>query len=310
MAIVMHFRPSVPIPTLLPPELYDGGLWFGMYLTVFTLSYFSAKLLFDRFSALSFIVVIIAITSVLLRVTNKPIVLAAFVSLLCVIIVMLFVYHRGGAKFAWGVAVVSLLSMLVFSAFPQIKGGIFSTFADRFYKIQVDSSRMEQASVIDLVMLARDVEIGGAKDVTAGRFDLWKGYLSAGLEYPLVTPYFGNRPSIYIEAMGREVEFSPHNSVVHYIYFVGLPAGIALTLLMVFFVAKGWNALKLVDRGVNTGLKPFQGAAVFAFVLSVFAVEMVGGPLTSSVAFAWFFWALVTIFLYGSSLIKKNVEYG
>ena len=286
----------VPLPSLLPDDLYVSGMWFGMYLTLFALSYHLSKLIFDRYSFWSLFVVVVALMAVVLRITNKPIVLSAAVVIFILALVMLLVYKRGYGKVVMLMAVVFFVVFSATSSSQEIKGQILSTFVERFYKINIPPADLSSAKLIDIFKLSAEIQVGGSNDVSSGRFELWSGYTASGLQYPIVTPFFGNRPSIYLSVSDREETFSAHNAIVHYIYHAGLPAAISLMLLMILFIRNGWLYLKKTKSLITLDLRPFQAVSIYAFVVSIIAVELVGGPILSSVTFSWFFWSIVTVF--------------
>lgn len=285
----------VPLPWLLPDDLYVSGMWFGMYLTLFALSYHLSKLIFDRYSFWSLIVVVVALLAVVLRIANKPIVLSAAVVIFVLALVMLLVYKRGYGKVVMLMGIVFVVFSSILSS-PEIKGEILSTFVERFYKTNIPPADLSSANFIDIIALSSEIQVGGVNDISGGRFELWLGYTAAGLGYPVVTPFFGNRPSIFLSTSGREEVIAPHNAIVHYIYYAGLPAAISLVLLMILFITNGWLYLKKTKSLIMLDLRPFQAISIYAFVLSIIAVELVGGPILSSVTFSWFFWSIITIF--------------
>jgi hypothetical protein len=306
LAITTFFYPEIKLPTFYLNEMYIEALWYALYFTVFTATYHFNKIVFSGFSVYSLVVFLTSLVAFILRINNKPIILATFVAITVTAMIMFFIYKKGVFKAVFILVCFIILSSVVFSS-PEIRGEFFSTVAHRFYKIEIDSGIMSSFSFYDVLALTHDVEIGGTRDVTGGRFDLWLGYLEKGLEYPIVTPYFGTKPHIYISAASQEVDFAAHNSIIQYIYHAGFPAGIALFLLAILFIIKGWRYLKN-DIKYST-LKPYQVNALYSFIVAIIAVEMVGGPIQSSVTFSWFFWLMVTIFFHQIFLSKTYMQY-
>lgn len=296
---------SLPVLSHFPYWIYNEGLWFGLYMAVFALCYHLSKIIFFRISIFSALIVFISLVAIIIRIENKPILFAAAVAIFVIFSIQSFVYKRHFSK----TIVLIFLSMIGLSitfSSAEIRGDLFSTFAERFYKINVSAEEMSQASVLDVIRLAEHVQVGGGQDVSGGRFDLWRGYTSEAAKYPLVTPNFGRQPSVYVSAIGREIEFPPHNSIVHYIYYAGFPAGISLLLLMVLFVKKGWSNIKTRKSGGGQYSKIYQSIALYSFIISIICVELVGGPIHSSVVFSWYYWSVIVVFFASVESVKKE----
>jgi hypothetical protein len=303
LAILNYFNLTIPLPTALPRSVYISNLYYGMYTTVFTLTYYLHKLLFYKFSMHSILIVLIALFSVIFQIFSKVTVLSTFVALFVTYLITLFVYKKG-----LKISIFSILAMVIFISalfsYSKIRVNFISKFSERFYKIELSAKAVEKIGFLDIIRLAQFVRITGARDISAGRFDLWIGYIKLATESPIVSSNYGTRPSIYLSATNKKMDYSSHNSIVHFIYYSGFPAGICLFLLIILFMVKGWRAMKNRKLRLMT-LMPFQISALYTFIIAIIASEMVGGPIMSSVPFAWFFWSLVTIFFYHSLLIKR-----
>ena len=101
-----------------------------------------------------------------------------------------------------------------------------------------------------------------------------------------------------------------HNIFIKYVYSVGLPAGLCILFIIFLFVTKGWKWLKYTKyHNTKLGLKPFEAAAIYAFIIGIISVEFIGGFVDRSAINSWWFWSLVILFFTNFEIIniKKDI---
>jgi hypothetical protein len=303
LAVLYYFYPLAPRLSLLPANEYVSGIWFPMYFTVFSIFYYTQRILVLRFRVIEFLFLLISVLSVVLRVTNKPLVAATFVGGVIILVVVVMQKKSSIKKIALMSSFLALsISTILLS--PVLKGVIFSTIADRFFKVHITTSQSQNISIYELLTL--EPEQGGGRDLSGGRFELWENYFHSAVNNPLVSPNFGKEhPLTYISDIGREVSLGPHNILAEYSYYVGYPAAIALFFLFGIFYIKGYRVVRSVKRSyVKKDFATYS--SIYAYICSIIVVEMVGGPVGTGPNFTWFFAILVSLFIAKSSFVGKS----
>ncbi|MCG5516393.1 MULTISPECIES: hypothetical protein [unclassified Ectothiorhodospira] len=302
--VVLEFFKYLPwLPSFLVYSNNSSDLWFGLYFTAFALIYSLSRLLTGKASLFYIIVFLLSLTALAIRITNKPVILSAFVGVLVVVLVAVSISKKSVLRFMVAASLFSFLSVALFS-YGDFKANFYSTFAERFYKIELSNEQASEISFLQLIGLAEQIEFGTGADVSAGRFAIWSAYFLGGLEYPLISPNFGGDEPV-AQSRGREFQRAAHNSIAHYAYHVGYPAAIALLLLIFWFLVFGWKKIKTMKRGRDDS----EIVAFYAYTVSIIAVEMVGGPILSSPTFTWFFFSVLVVFLFSAENLGANAVF-
>ena len=287
------------------------GAYYGLYFSVFFLAYHLFNIFIEKKSFLSIFFVILTLLCFSFKLSQKPVILAALVVFGIVFLVSKFIYKKKIYK-------ILLLLMLGFSIiYPFLKmyyqdNQLLQDSLQRWTKIEVNLEN-DNLTIDDVIENVRQIEFGGSRDISAKRFYLWKLYFSEGIKYPIVTPYFGNagiEPREENIINFTKTNLPAHNIFFKYMYHVGLPAGLCILLITFLFLTKGWKSLKYTKYyNTKLGLKPFEAAAIYAFIISIISIEFIGGFVDRSAINSWWFWSLVVLFFANSEIknIKKNI---
>ncbi|WP_181802884.1 O-antigen ligase family protein [Streptomyces shenzhenensis] len=109
------------------------------------------------------------------------------------------------------------------------------------------------------------------------RFAMWRKAFEAARENPLFGGGAGRPIDVVFEGVQLDVSRSgPHNSFVGYIYYLGWPAGIAFTLLVVVTLLRTWRARSHPAGSVWFGA--IMGVCVTAFTNVAFETTFIGLP--------------------------------
>jgi hypothetical protein len=303
LILLRLFFPSISAPSFLSNMVYFETMWFGMFFVVFAANYHLNKIIFDSFSLKSVFVFILCLSSIIIRISNKPIFFSMFVSFFVTFLVGILIKRKQSWRFLF---VLFLLLSFCYSlfAFSSLKGELFSIFAARFYKIRISPENLEKVSIWELLSFYKDVKFEGGSDASGGRISLWRNYIALSMRHPLVSPNFGKTP--VFASSGNKI--APHNIVIRFLYYGGLISGVALALLMIIFIYEGCRFVLKV-KILCPQLKLSQLAAIYSFTVGVFSVEMVGGPIVRNINFTWFFFGFLVIFIHDYTESVGNLNW-
>ena len=273
--------------------------YYGLYISGFFYAYHLSKILFEKKAILSIFFVLISLLAFISRSFQKPMMLEILVITTLILIMYKFIYKKKIIKFLFfSFLAFFLVNSSIFLVNKDLR--IFEKTFERWTKIKFD----EDISKIDAIKKLGDIKVSGSKDISAGRFIIWKNYILEGIKYPIVTPYFGTKGPdiIYKDSV---INRPAHNIFAHYVYKVGLPAALCVLGLILLFIIKGWKWIKHQKYTLSSEyLKQFEAIAIYVFVIGIIATEFVGGVIDRSEIISWFFWTLVVIFFLNFEKIK------
>jgi hypothetical protein len=269
---------------------FAEGYWMAFYAGVFAWSIAIARLLWGGFSLKSISVVCIALAVAFLYLGNKPIVFTLFVSLGTLTIVALLSADPAVRRRAWGttLSVPSLIFVTLVLLPQSLLNQLVRVFAQRYLKIWGVSSVQDLQDSFS--------QAGQGQDLSAGRFEIWQSYFSQAVEgYGLAPDGFGGVPLVYMPLHGWIEAFPAHNTIAYIAYHGGLIAAALYAIIIVRFVFEGFGRVRRIDLS-NDYLSRPEIVGIFAFVVGIIAVGLVGGPLLDY-RLSWFFWFLTAALL-------------
>lgn len=285
--LLMQAVPAVQALITFPP-----GYWMALYAGTFSWCIAVARLLWRGVSLSSVAVLLLGISVMFVFLSNKPIIFTMLVSLGVLLVAATLSKERKVRRRAWGVAlsaptlIVTTLLLLPQSVINQLVG----VFARRYLKIWAVSSVEDLQGSL--------AEVGQAQDLSAGRFEIWQSYFSEGFDgFGLPPDGFGGVPRVYTSLHGWVEAFPAHNTVAYLAYHGGYIAAILYAVIIARFVFEGFTRIRTIDI-VDDYLSRPEIVGVFAFVVGIIAVGLVGGPLLDY-RIAWFYWFLV------AALVKR-----
>lgn len=282
------------------------GAYYGLYFSGFFLAYHLFKILIEKKSILSLFFVLLTLFSFSIRLTQKPVILEILVIISVVLAVSKFIYKIKFSK----ILLFGMLLTFMISPFFNIHykdNQLLSKTLQRWTKIQVISDN-DKLTFDDFIENVSQIEFEGARDISAKRFLIWKIYFSEAIKYPIVTPYFGDGgPYLGVENTFIYNKMKAHNIFFKYMYSVGLPAALCILFIILLFITRGWKWLKYYKyHNTKLSLKPFEAAAIYAFVIGMISVEFIGAFADRSAINSWWFWSLVVLFF--SNFEIKNTK--
>jgi hypothetical protein len=279
-------------PTLRSLITFPTAYWLALYAGVFTWSIVVARLLWNGFSWSSLGLLLMGIAVLFVFLSNKPIVFTMLVVLAVLTGIALRSDESRVRTRAWGVTlaipsvIVATLLVLPQSIINQLVG----IFARRYLKIWAVSSVQDLQSSLS--------EVGQAQDLSAGRFEIWQSYFSeASAGFGLAPEGFGGIPTVTTSLHGVTQGFPAHSTIAYLAYHAGIIAAILYGIIILRFLIEGFQRIHRLDIE-NDYLSRPEIVGVFAFVVGLIAVGLVGGPLMDY-RLAWFFWFLT------AALVKR-----
>ena len=290
--LLMHVSSTVRGIITFPPEY-----WMALYAGTFAWCIAIARLLWRGFSWRATAVLLLGIAVMIVFLSNKPIVFTMLVTMGVLIVVAMRSNREDIKKRAWRVAlsapglIIATLLVLPQSTINQLVG----VFARRYLKIWAVSSVQDLQNSLS--------EVGQAQDLSAGRFDIWQSYFSESLTgFGLPPDGFGGVPRVYTSLHGWMEAFPAHNTVAYIAYHGGLIAAVLYASIILRFVIEGFQRINQIEIDGDYLERP-ELVGVFAFVVGIIAVSLVGGPLLDY-RLSWFFWFLT------AALVQRLNRYG
>jgi hypothetical protein len=266
--------------------------WFGFYISVFSLSILLNKVLISKKrSILDYILLFMILVVLLLNIGFKPILLSAFI---VVFSTFLFFFKNSikRTKIVFASLLIILSPVFLYLSLDEDKKVLFLyTISERFLK----APAYDLSDVYENVV---NIQSGGSRDFSAGRFDIWQLYFSDALDSPIVSDNYGHKVNVDTDSLKYE-GIAAHNSIAHYTYYAGYIAGISLVLIILYFIRttfKYKNRIAYAGIAKKYNVKEYEFHGMLAFVYAIIANEMVGGPL-SNAKFSWFWWLIVVFIL-------------
>jgi hypothetical protein len=266
--------------------------WFGFFISVFSFSILLNKVLISKKrSILDYILLFMILVILLLNIGFKPIFLSAFI---VVFSTFLFFFKNGikRTKIAFGSLLIILSPVFLYLSLDEDKKVLF---------LDIFSSRYLKAPAYDLSDVYENVvniQSGGSRDFSAGRFDIWQLYFSEALDSPIVSDNYGYKVNIDSDSLTHE-GMPAHNLIAHYTYYAGYIAGTSLVLIILYFIRttfKYKNRIEYVGIAKKYNVKEYEFHGMLAFVYAIIVNEMIGGVL-SNAKFSWFWWLIVVFIL-------------
>lgn len=269
---------------------------YGLYFSGFFLAYHLFKILIEKRSYLSFFFIFLTLLCFSIRLTQKPVILEILVILCIVFMVSKLIFKKKIYK----ILIYALLGCLIIYPFLDTyykkENQLAAKSLQRWTKVEVNLKN-DELTINDVIENINQIEVGGPRDVSAKRFAIWKTYFYEGIKYPIVTPYFGTAGPDIILQNREPFKMPAHNIFFKYMYSVGLPAGLCVIGIIFLFIIKGWKCLKYnKNLSSKLRLRPFESAAIYAFIIGLISVEFVGGLVDRSAMNSWWFWSLVVLF--------------
>ena len=278
--LLMHLSPAIRAIITYPPEY-----WMALYAGTFAWCIAIARLLWRGFSWGATGVLLLGIAVMFVFLSNKPIVFTMLVTMGGLIIVAMRSGWRNVKRRAWRVALsIPLLIIFTLLLLPQsVINQLVGVFARRYLKIWAVSSVQDLQNSLS--------EVGQAQDLSAGRFDIWQSYFSESFSgFGLPPDGFGGVPRVYTSLYGWMEAFPAHNTVAYIAYHGGFIAAVLYACIIVRFVLEGFQRINRIEIDADYLERP-EIVGVFAFVIGIIAVSLVGGPLLDY-RLSWFFWFL------------------
>lgn len=280
--------------TIYPDKLsYIGYAWYGLYLSIFSYALLLNKIIIGKkISILEYIFIFLILLAVIINISAKPIVLGMFI---VTFTTFLFYFKNNIKRVKIGIISMFIVFSPVFiyqAMNDEQKTLLIYTFSIRFLKLPAYS----WSDVIDNFS---HLQASGGKDISAGRFELWRGYIKDVADTPIVSDNYGHKHWTYLTAIGRKIDYPAHNSIAHYTYYAGYIAGISLVLMILYFIRgtfKYKNRLIYYIIAKKYNLQEYEFYGILAFIYAIIGNEMVGGPLSNG-KFSWFWWLLVVFVL-------------
>lgn len=286
---------------------YRGLLYF-QFLSVLVFNLAAAKLLFSKFRFGWLCILLLSFFNIALRITGKPAIFTLLVSC-CVLLYLKMRNSRfGSIKVFFITSIAIFLIAISFMSIPQrFKDYATFVFASRYLKAVPRASSAEY--VEDFVFDSEIFEVAKRKDLSAGRFGIWKFYLKESLEGYGMSPYgFGH--DTYVDwGTGAAFGKSAHNLLVYFAYQCGLITAIIMLLLIIVFIFSNMKALSKLETGLYGQFSREEIIAIFSFVVSVIAVNMLGVTI-DCVELAWFFWFCVVVLVKRWGILRVRMKTG
>jgi hypothetical protein len=288
MGVAVFFLGSSGIPGNMF-TLAEGGFWVALYAGVFAATWAAAGLLWNGFAWRKIFIVIGALVVLLLHITHKPVVFTFFVSIGALVIAALFSKRSAIISRARNFSV--LLPTIVVGTFFAIptsaRSWFIEVFAWRYLKLRGVSSIGDLQSSFGQAG-------SGTQGLSAGRFGIWESYFRDAISgWGLAPDGLGGAAEVFMPLHGYQPGFPAHSTVAYLAYHTGYVAAIAYVLIVGRFLYQGFRYLPTRREEVGS-FKKVDIVALFAFIVGIIAVGLVGGPL-KDYRLAWFFWFLVAV---------------
>jgi len=272
---------------------YIGYMWYGLYISNFSYALLLNKIIVGkRISFLEYVFIFLIIIAIIINIRAKPVVLSWFV----ITFTTFLFYFKNNIK-KMKIAIISILIILspifIYQFMNKEQKVLFIyTFSMRFLKLPAYSWR-------DVIDNFSYIQSSGGKDISAGRFELWKAYIKDVVDTPIVSDNYGHKHWTYLSALGRKIDYPAHNSIAHYSYYAGYIAGISLLLIILYFIRGTFiykNRIIYYNTAQKYKIKWYEFNGILSYIYAIIVNEMVGGPL-SNAKFSWFWWLLVVFVL-------------
>jgi hypothetical protein len=252
----------------------------------------AAKLIFSKLDIRWLLVLLVCFANNLLRIYSK-----VSVFLLLVSCTVLIYFYSKSIRFGWvkGVFYVCIAIFLMYFSFgflPQeVKDYTAYTLASRYLKVE-DQQAIERYEGYEFEV--NILEAIKEKDLSAGRFGIWKFYLEESVKGYGMTPYgFGH--DTWVD-WGTGVEFGKgeHNILVFFAYHCGMIAAVIMMVAILYYLFLNMKLLSKIKPGLYGNFDRAELIGIFAFSVSVIGASMIGMVLTN-VSLSWFLWFTVAI---------------
>jgi O-antigen ligase len=100
--------------------------------------------------------------------------------------------------------------------------------------------------------------------------------------------------------------FPAHNTVAYIAYHGGLIAAVLYVAIIARFLLEGFKRVHRIDVSTDFLSRP-EIVGVFAFIVGIIAVSLVGGPLLDY-RLSWFFWFLTAALIKRWNCVLDNQE--
>jgi hypothetical protein len=281
-----------------------------LYILIISMLLFNVaatKLIFSKFSIRWFLVLFICFANNVLRFYSKVSILILFIS--CVVLIYFYSKRSrfGSVRALFYICTAISLMYLSFGFLPQqVKDYSAYTLASRYLKVESQKpGAVYEGYEFDVNILEAIKE----KDVSAGRFGIWKFYLKESLNGYGMAPYgFGH--DTWVD-WGTGVEFGKgaHNILVYFAYHCGLFAAAIMIVAILYYIYSNIKLLSRIKPGLYGNFQREELIGIFAFTLSVIAENMIGIGL-SNVSLSWFFWFCVAVLVKRRGILKVSLENG
>lgn len=270
----------------------------------------ATKLIFTKFSIRWLFVLLICFANNVLRFSSKVSIFILFVS--CGV---LFYFYSRSTRF-WMVKLlfficggISLLYLAFGFLAQEVKDYTAYTLASKYLKVeQQHAGKVYEGYEFDVNILKAVKE----KDLSAGRFGIWKFYLKESMKGYGMTPQgFGH--DIWVDwGTGAAFGKGEHNILVFFAYHCGIFAAVIMMVAILYYIFLNMKLLSRIKPGLYGNFDRDELIAIFAFSVTVIGVSMIGMVL-SNVSLSWFLWFSVAILVKRWSIldatqVAKGVE--
>jgi hypothetical protein len=280
-----------------------SGTTYIMIISMLLFNVAAAKLFFSKFSIRWLLVFGICLVNNALRFSSK---VSMFILLISCAVLIYFYSQK--ARFGWIKALFFIcatisLMYLSFGFLPQeAKDYAAYIFASRYLKVESQKAgAVYEGYEFDVDILEAIKE----KDLSAGRFGIWKFYVKESLKGYGMTPHgFGH--DTWVD-WGTGVEFGKgeHNILVFFAYHCGIIAAGIMMVAIVYYIFLNMKLLSRTKPGLYGNYEREELIGIFAFSVSVIGVSMIGMVL-SNVSLSWFFWFCVAILVKRWSILNAT----
>lgn len=275
-----------------------GSLLYMQLISILAFNMAAARILLKKFNIWWAILLLISFGNIVLRIEYKSCIFAFLIS--CIV---LFYFKAKSSKFGTIKAIAIVSTTLILIAFifinmqQKFKDRMAQYVAHRYLKVE----NVMTTQGFDEEMLAAASE----KDLSTNRFGIWTYYFKESLKGYGLAPYgFGHAAEVRSSdniIIGNMK--GTHNLLLFYAYHTGLlTAGLVLLLILIYMYLNTKILLNL-KTGIYDYFLREDLIAIFAFTLSVLAVNMVTTSLMNS-TLAWLFWFCVAILVRRYNFLK------
>jgi len=284
--VISFFSFWYPIVYAILPAYFHNYNTLIFAILLFCISF--SKIIYEKFSLLWFILTFLSFLTLVIHTFYKSTIFGLFVSILAI---LLMSYFQSRIKIKLKYIFYIFIIFLFFSILIGQNHGL------RNYMIDMAKHRF--------------LNIGRGKyieeDLSTGRFEIWKNYLIESIKgYGIAPQGFGHETKMEVLNIVYTNK-GAHNIIVYFAYHVGFISAICLLILILMFFIKGFRILKNIKYCKNLLFKEYEIVALFSFLISQFAMNMVSLRIMDA-RYAWMFWFLIVLLIKEWNRLSCNYQ--